>query len=132
MAEPVWLTRIVVDAIHREQLLEHGGTAGLRHEGLLESALMRPRNRLAYAPSSDMAALAASYGYGLATNHPFLDGNKRVAFLAMYVFLALNGSELETEEPDVVTKMRSLAAGEVNENQLATWVRERLQPIDLR
>lgn len=91
---------------------------------MLESALMRPRNRWAYDPSSDLAALAAAYGYGLATNHPYVDGNKRVAFLAMYVFLELNGWELDAKETEVVTTMRSVAAGEMGEDELAGWLRE--------
>lgn len=124
MPEPVWLSRFLVDAMHREQLREHGGSPGLRDEGLLESALMRPWNRWAYDPSSDLAALAAAYGYGLATNHPYVDGNKRVAFLAMYVFLDLNGWELDAKETEVVATMRSVAAGVMGEDELAGWLRE--------
>lgn len=123
MSEPVWLSRFLIDAMHREQLREHGGSPGLRDEGLLESALMRPRNRWAYDPASDLGTLAAAYGYGLGTNHPYIDGNKRVAFLALYVFLDLNGWQLDAEETEVVATMRSLAAGEMREDDLAGWLR---------
>lgn len=125
MSEPVWLTRFLVDAIHEGQLRENGGSPGLRDEGLLESALMRPRNRWAYDSSADLAALAAAYGYGLATNHPYVDGNKRVAFLAMYVFLDLNGWSLEADEAEVVVMMRAVAAGELEEQGLASWLTDR-------
>ena len=89
--EPRWLSRRLLDAIHLDQLREHGGSPGVRDENALESALGRPRNRWLYDPASDLATLAAAYGYGLATNHGYVDGNKRVAFMALYTFLALNG-----------------------------------------
>src|SRR5690348_9821826 len=97
--------RVVVDAVHLDQLREHGGILGLRDENALESALARPRNKWHYAPSSDLGTLAAAYGYALARNHPYRDGNKRIAFLAMYVFLGLNGLELEASEEEVVRMM---------------------------
>jgi death-on-curing protein len=127
--ERLWLDRLVVEAIHFDQLRLHGGLPGLRDENALESALARPQNRAAYGSDSDLAALAAAYGYGLATSHPFNDGNKRVSFLAMYVFLDLNGLELEAEEPEVVDLMVAVAAGRMNEAELAGWLRRHLRPI---
>jgi death-on-curing protein len=95
MDEPLWLTRAIVEVLHEEQIREHGGQHGLRDEGLLESALTRPRHRWSYEPETDLAALAAEYGVGLAKNYAFLDGNKRTAFVAANVFLILNGFEIE-------------------------------------
>ena len=123
---PRWVTRLVVEAVHTDQIREHGGRAGLRDEGSLESALARPRQRLAHEPSADLAELAAAYGFGLARNHPFVDGNKRVAFLAMAVFLGLNGTAIECPEVEVVTIMLALAAGELSEDELADWLRPRM------
>lgn len=122
-AEPRWVARIVVDAIHTDMLLTHGGMPGLRDENLLESALALPRQRHAYEPTADLAALAAAYGHGLARSHPYNDGNKRVAFVAMAVFLGLNGLELTASESDVVTTIVALAAGEIEEETLADWIR---------
>ncbi len=110
-------------------MAEHGGLAGVRDEGLLESALARPRHKFACAAKSDLAALAAAYILGLAKNHGCIDGNKRVAFMAAYVFLGLNGYEIEAAEPEVVTTMQDLAAGRMSEASLAAWVRKRLRPI---
>ena len=126
MQEPVWLDRTVCDAIHFDQLRQHGGIPGVRDENALESALARPRNRWVYEPESDLAALAAAYGFGLATNHGFNDGNKRIAFLAMYVFLGLNGWEIEAPEPDVVEIMLALADGRLDEERLADWLRDHM------
>jgi len=123
------VTRRVLDAIHQAQLREHGGTPGVRDEGLLESALARPRNKFAYAKQPDVAALAAAYAFGLAKNHGFVDGNKRVAFAAAYVFLGLNGYDLDATEPDVVTTMEGVAASRVREAVLATWFRKRVRPL---
>lgn len=114
---------MVVVAIHTDLLRTHGGLPGVRDEDLLESALARPRQRLAYEPSTDLAALAASYGFGLSRNHPYADGNKRVAFLVMAVFLGLNGIELTADESDVVTTMVALADGALDEVALADWIR---------
>jgi death-on-curing protein len=97
---------------------------GIRDENALESALARPRNKWHYEPSSDLAALAAAYGYALARSHPYRDGNKRSAFLAMYVFLGLNGHELDAPEEEVVRIMLAVAAGRCSERKLAEWVRE--------
>ncbi|MDI6901713.1 MAG: type II toxin-antitoxin system death-on-curing family toxin [Anaerosomatales bacterium] len=121
--EPRWVARVVVDAIQTDMLLTHGGMPGPRDENLLESTLARPRQRHAYEPTADLPALAAAYGYGLARNHPYNDGNKRVAFVAMAVFLGLNGLEFTASESDVVTTIVALAAGEIDEETLADWIR---------
>ena len=127
MAEPRWLERALVDAIYADQLQQHGGRPGVRDENALESALARPRNKWAYDPAVDIAALAAAYGYGLATNHPYTDGNKRIAFLAMYVFLGVNGQELDAPETEVVSLMRAVADHRCSEAQLAEWVRAHIE-----
>lgn len=120
----------MVEAIHAGQLGEHGGLPGFRDEGLLESALARPRHKSAYTHRPDLATLAATYAFGLAKNHPFVDGNKRTAFMAAYVFLGLNGHDLEVTEPDVVITMEGVAAGLITEVGLADWFRERIgQPL---
>jgi len=121
--EPRWVTRVVVDAIQTDMLLTHGGMPGLRDENLLESALARPKQILAYTPEADLAALAAAYGYGLARNHAYNDGNKRVAFVVMAVFLGLNGREFTASEADVVTTIVALASGKLDEETLADWIR---------
>src|SRR5947209_5104893 len=119
--EPTWLTRRMLDALHDAQLREHGGSPGVRDGGLLESALARPRHKWAYASRPDLAMLAAAYAFGLAKNHGYVDGNKRVAFVAAYVFLGLNGQDLEASEPDVVTTMERVADGRLKEAALAEW-----------
>jgi death-on-curing protein len=124
--EPRWIDRLVVDAIHFDTIRSHGGMRGVRDEGdegVLESALVRPRQKASYEPTADIFDLAAAYGFGLARNHPFNDGNKRVAFVTMVVFLELNGSEFDAAETDVVTVMLALAAGEMTETALADWLR---------
>jgi len=126
VSSPIWLDRLTVEAIHFDQLRVHGGLPGIRDENALESALARPRNKRVYDSSSDLAALAAAYGYGLVTSHPFVDGNKRVGFLAMYVFLGLNGLEIEAEELEVVELMVAIAAGRRSEQKIATWLRRHL------
>lgn len=123
MAEPIWVDRVVVDVIHYDQLQQHGGHPGLDDENALESALARPRNKLSYEPGSDLATLAAAYAFGLATNHAYRDGNKRVAFMTAYTFLGLNGWDLTASETDVVAIMRAVAAGSVSEAELAAWIR---------
>ena len=124
--EPRWVNRSIVRAIHVDQVRQHGGSHGLRDEGLLESALEHPRNRWRYEPESDLARIAAAYGYGLARNHPFVDGNKRVAFQTMYVFLGLNGYRIEAAETEVVTLVLGFAAGDVGEESLADWLRDHI------
>ena len=119
---------MVMDAVHLDMMRTHGGLPGIRDENALESALARPQHRWVYGRKVDLAALAATYGFGLARNHPYRDGNKRVAFLAMLVFLGLNGHDLEAPEPEVVTVMLTLAAGDLSEAALAKWLRVHLVP----
>lgn len=130
MAAPRWLPRLVLDAAHFDQLREHGGRPGVRDEGALESALARPLHKWTYERRPDLATLAAAYGYGLATAHPYVDGNKRAAFLAMVIFLGLNGHELDASEPEVVTVMLGLASGQMKERELGDWLRAHLVPLD--
>ena len=122
MTDWLWLERNVVLAIHDEQLAEHGGLAGIRDEGAFESALARPLNLAAYG-DPDAAALTAAYGFGLARNHPFADGNKRTAFVATELFLALNGFVLAADDAECVVTFLSLAAGDLDEAALASWIR---------
>ncbi|MFY9691749.1 MAG: type II toxin-antitoxin system death-on-curing family toxin [Candidatus Acidiferrales bacterium] len=121
-SEPHWLSRIVLDAIHFEQLLEHGGLHGIRDEGALESALARPRQKWWYERKTDIESLAAAYGFGIASSHPYRDGNKRVAFLALVTFLGLNGYQFRATDDDVVSEMFALAAGQISEGELAQWI----------
>lgn len=121
-----WVADSVVLAIHEAQLAEHGGIAGLRDEGLLSSALARPQNLDAYGESPDAAALAAAYAFGIARNHPFLDGNKRTAFVVMELFLDLNGWTLEADDSDCISTMESVAAGDLGEKAMANWLRSHL------
>jgi len=123
--EPRWVDRLVVEAVQFDLIREHGGMPGLRDEPALEAALARPRQRSAYRPDADLAELAATYGHGLATGHPLHDGNKRIAFVTMAVFLELNGVELEADEEEVVAVMLPLAAGELDEDGLGAWLRAR-------
>ena len=122
MKEPRWVLEAVVLAVQRLLIAEHGGIPGLRDQGLLESALARPRQRFAYQPESTLFELAAAYGFGLARNHPFLDGNKRVALAMTALFLELNGFSLEAPEPDAVIVIELLAAGNLTEAALAQWL----------
>lgn len=124
MSEPRWLSKTVVLAIHADQMRQHGGSLGIREMGLLDSALHRPRNRLHYEPGSDLEILAAAYGFGIARNHPFVDGNKRVAFQAMYVFLGINGLTITADEEEVVRLVFELAAGNLSEAELVDWLRD--------
>jgi death-on-curing protein len=117
---------MMVGAIHFDQLQRHGGPQGVRDEGVIQSALARPRNKWAYEPQPDLATLAAAYGFGLTRNHGFIDGHKRVAFMAMYVFLGLNGHEIKASEAAVVVVMREVAASTRTEEDLAAWIRENL------
>lgn len=123
LAEPRSIDRSVVELFHKDQLRQHGGLPGLRDGGLLEAALARPRQRFAHEAGLDLADLAAAYAVGLARNHPFVDGNKRLAFVACAVFLDLNGLQLDLPEAEVVVRMRQLASGELDEAVLAEWLR---------
>jgi death-on-curing protein len=122
-----FISRKALELLHDESLAEHGGRPGLRDSGLLESALARPHQLLAYG-DPDLAALAAAYGFGLVRNHAFVDGNKRAAFLATGLFVALNGQRLITSQADATRTMLALAAGDLSEDAFAQWLRERLQP----
>jgi death on curing protein len=124
--QPLWLDRSAVEALHAAQVREHGGQLGLRDEGLLESALARPLHVWNYDEAVDLAALAAEYGFGLAKNHAFLDGNKRIAFVATNVFLLLNGYEIEAPEPEAVNIMLGVADGSLSRDEFATWIRSKM------
>jgi death-on-curing protein len=127
--EPTWLSRIVVDAIHIDQIREHGGPTGLRDENSLESALARAQHQWLYEDVTDLADLAAAYGFALARNHPYVDGNTRVALVAMLTFLALNGQAINATDEDVLVAMLALADGRLSERALAAWLRSRLEPL---
>ena len=129
MPEPRWLDPGVIEAIHLRQLAEHGGAAGMRDRSLLETALARPLQQASYSgPPADLAALAAAYGHGLAHLHPFVDGNKRTAFVATLLFLRLNGFDIESTQEARYTTFLALAAGELSEGDLSAWLRSRLKP----
>ena len=123
MSEPFWLTRQIIIAIHDEQLAIHGGASGLRDEGLLESALDRPRNKWSYE-NAELPELAAAYAFAIARNHPFIDGNKRTSLLALYTFLGVNGIDFNVPEADAAAMILSLAAGEADEFGLTRWIRD--------
>jgi death on curing protein len=123
----VWLDAKVLLAVHEEQLAEHGGATGTRDLGLFESALAKPKNLAAYG-EPDAADLAASYGCGIARNHPFIDGNKRTAFVAVELFLWLNDVELTADDPDCVLTMLAVAAGTLDEPAFAAWLRAHTRP----
>ena len=119
----VWLDASILLAVHDEQLVEHGGISGVRDNGMFESALAKPQNLVAYG-EPDFAELAAAYGFGLARNHPFLDGNKRTAFVAVELFLRLNGYVLEAKDATCVLTILAVAAGEIDEQSFASWIRK--------
>lgn len=120
--EPRWLGRLAVDEAHFRQIREHGGAHGLRDENALESALARPRDRWRYDGEARLSDLAAAYAFGLAGNHAYLDGNKRVALVVMVAFLERNGVELTATNAEAASVMLALAAGELTEGDLATWI----------
>jgi death-on-curing protein len=122
----IWIVDSVVLAIHEAQLAEHGGMVGIRDEGLLASALARPRNVQAYGEDPDAASLAAAYAFGLSRNHPFLDGNKRTAFIVMELFLNMNGWTLDADDAVCISMMLTLAAGKLSEKMFAKWLRGHL------
>ena len=129
MTEPDWLELDIVLDFHAEQLALFGGPDGIRDLGLLESALARPQNKFAYG-ETDLAALAASYGFGIARNHPFVDGNKRTALASMIVFLNLNELALAAPQEAATAIVLALAAGEIGEDVLARWIADNIQPLD--
>jgi death-on-curing protein len=123
VSEPFWLTRQIVIAIHDEQLAIHGGAGGLRDEGMLESALDRPKNRWSNE-QAELPELAAAYAFGIARNHPFVDGDKRTSLLALYTFLGVNDIDFIVSEAEAAAIILSLAAGEVSEQSLTRWIRD--------
>lgn len=122
MSEPEWIEYDVVLAIQEAQIAEHGGPTGVRDQALLESALARPRNLFAYSPGAPLYQLAAAYAFGIARNHAFVDGNKRVAWIVCALFLELNGVEVVVEQTEVVQMVVQLAAGQISEQQFARWL----------
>ena len=126
--EPVWLQRRWVDALHFQQLARFGGLHGVRDDGAIESALARARNQWEYGGERDLCRLAAAYAFGLARNHGYSDGNKRIAFVAMAVFLDLNGMEFIADEVEVVQTILALAAGELGEEAIWEWIRRNAIP----
>ncbi|HEV2562106.1 MAG TPA: type II toxin-antitoxin system death-on-curing family toxin [Rhizomicrobium sp.] len=126
MSDWIWIEKDIVLAIHDEQIFEHGGASGVRDNGALESALARPQNLSAYG-DPDAASLAASCAFGIAKNHPFVDGNKRTAFVALELFLDLNGYVLEADDAQCVLVMLSVASSAFSEAELAKWIRARVK-----
>jgi death-on-curing protein len=124
MSGPLWLTEEQVVRMHAEQLAIFGGPPGIRDRGMLGSALDRPRNKWAYDGEGDLAKLAPAYAFGVARNHPFVDGNKRAAFLCMMVFLLKNGVEIKPSEAEATAAMQDLAAGDIDEDGLSRWIRD--------
>lgn len=121
--EPIWVEKQAIIALHDRSLALHGGPSGIRDEGLLESALQRPMNRFFYEDETSIAVLAATYAVGVASNHPFVDGNKRAAYQALILFLSLNGTPLEAQPVDAINTMLGVAAGKIDIDALAAWVR---------
>lgn len=124
-----WISEETVLAIHRRQISEHGGKDGIRDYGLLRSALAKPQNNLAYGENVELADLAAAYAFGIEKNHPFVDGNKRTAFVVMRTFLLLNGFDLKASQEEKYLTIMELASGTLTENELADWIESRLQKL---
>ncbi len=131
MKEPIWLRKDALFAVHERLLAEHGGSSGIRDEGLLESALGRPQNLLAYGKSA-IFELASAYACGIIKNHPFVDGNKRTGFMSAFLFLGRNGYELNAEESDVVIKTLAVASGTMNEKEYAAWLKDNSREVRKR
>lgn len=130
ISEPVWLSGGTVDAIHHAQIKQFGGSYGTRDAGLIESALARPQRKWEYEEDANLPALAAAYGYGLAKNHGYIDGNKRVALVAMFAFLDINGWQLNAPQVETVGVILRLAAGALTEEELAAWLRANVVPFE--
>jgi death on curing protein len=126
--EPTWIDKRALLLLHEESLAMFGGARGIRDEGLLDSALSRPVNLSLYEPDSDLATLAAAYGFGIARNHAFIDGNKRAAFLSIGLFLSINGARLRVDQVDAINSILALATGTLNETALASWIRDHSRP----
>ncbi|WRH67437.1 MAG: type II toxin-antitoxin system death-on-curing family toxin [Planktothrix sp. GU0601_MAG3] len=129
MSEPLWIFEEIVQVIHQDQIQQHGGSLGVRDENLLSASLARPRHLFTYG-QPDLFDLAAAYGYGLAKNHPFIDGNKRTAFAVMATFLLVNGYLLEIPEMEVVQMMEQLATDQETQESLAQWLRKNSIPAE--
>jgi death on curing protein len=127
MKEPHWLDRQTLLLLHEEILAEYGGLPGVRDPGLLDSALARPKNHFVYSATCDLADLAATYAFGISQNHPFRDGNKRVAFLTVGLFLGLNQAQLVSSQREAIETFFALAAGKLPEADLATWIRSNMK-----
>jgi death-on-curing protein len=127
MNEPAWLERETLLLLHSSSIARFGGAEGIRDQGLLESALARPRNLFAYEKSNDLADLAAAYAFGLIRNHAFVDGNKRIALLAVGIFLDLNGATLDAETADAISAIMALAGNTIGEKEFAAWIRANLR-----
>ena len=127
MNEPVWLEQETLLLLHSSSIARFGGAEGARDRGLLASALARPRNLFAYEKVNDLADLAAAYAFGLIRNHAFVDGNKRIAFLAVGIFLNLNGAALNAETADAISAVVALAEGSIGEQEFAAWIRANLR-----
>ncbi len=130
MADYNWIDPKALRLLHEESLSLHGGGSGVRDEGLFDSAIARPQNLVAYEPQCDVADIAASYAYGLANNHPFVDGNKRVAFLSIGLFLGLNGYRLTATPVEAIRAIMALASGDLQEKALAAWIRDNMKALD--
>jgi len=130
VSDPIWVSRAALELLHDESLKEHGGAEGLRDSGLLDSALARAQNLFAYEEVSDVCRLAATYAFGIVKNHPFVDGNKRAAFIAAGLFLRMNGAGLHADRAEAVLVMLDLASGELTELQFAEWLRKNTRPKD--
>jgi death on curing protein len=126
--EPIWIDKRALLLLHEESLAMFGGARGIRDKGLLDSALSRPVNLALYEPDSDLATLAAAYGYGIAKNHAFIDGNKRAAFLSIGLFLSINAMCLRVDQVDAINNILALATGTLNETTLASWIRDHSGP----
>ncbi|MGE0489624.1 MAG: type II toxin-antitoxin system death-on-curing family toxin [Vulcanimicrobiota bacterium] len=127
-SEPTWLNRQFLDAAHQDQLQQHGGLSGIRDENALESALARPRNRWSYKPDTSLLELAACYCFGLATSHGYSDGNKRIAFVAMYTFLGINDLEITASQVEVVRMILAVAGGKLDEESIVQWLERFTEP----
>lgn len=127
MSEPVWVEREALLLLHRLSLSRFGGEDGVRDEGLIKSALVRPQNLLAHQRESDLVSLAAAYAFGLVRNHGFVDGNKRAGFLACGLFLTLNGLQLEADQADATSAVLALADGTIDETQFGAWLRQHVR-----
>ena len=131
MEEPIWISDSLAAAVHDRQLAEHGGTPGTRDEGMLASALARPRQKWAYSDDIDIPALAGAYAFGVARNHPFVDGNKRTAYVLCRTFLVLNGWDMTAPLPERYRAEMALAAGELDEDGFVEWLRGHSRPDEV-